>query len=159
MFENHQWKSDSLSSVTLPQVILKHFASKNQLLGFYRSGTLAENGLRSLLELKIQEQPSWYVLRNSSFLIFLVNRRILTSLIQPIKCQCCPPIETSQLICTANQLTDFYMRATLALDGLRQFIFSKESWVSTNSFSIKYTSFSRGFNGNQDVSVVPLLIT
>ena len=58
MFENHQWKSDSLSSVTLPQVILKHFASKNQLLGFYRSGTLAENGLRSLLELKIQEQPS-----------------------------------------------------------------------------------------------------
>ena len=27
-------------------------------------------------------------------------------------------IETSQLICTANQLTDFYTRATLALNGL-----------------------------------------
>ena len=26
---------------------------------------------------------------------------------------CCPHIETSQLICTANQLTGFYMRATL----------------------------------------------
>ena len=31
-----------------------------------------------------------------------------------IKCQCCPHIETTQLICTANQLTGFYMRATLA---------------------------------------------
>ena len=38
--------------------------------------------------------------------------------ISPIKCQCCPHIETRQLICTANQLTDFYMRATLALNGL-----------------------------------------
>ena len=34
-------------------------------------------------------------------------------------CQCCPHhIETSQLMWTANQLTDFYMRATLALNGL-----------------------------------------
>ena len=37
---------------------------------------------------------------------------------QPIKCQCCPHIETSQLICTANQLTGFYMRETQALNGL-----------------------------------------
>ena len=29
-----------------------------------------------------------------------------------------PHIETSQLICTANQLTGFYMRATLVLNGL-----------------------------------------
>ena len=35
-----------------------------------------------------------------------------------IKYQCCPHIETSQFICCANQLTDFYMRATLALNGL-----------------------------------------
>ena len=31
----------------------------------------------------------------------------------------CPRIETSQLICTANQLTGFDTRATLALNGLR----------------------------------------
>ena len=37
----------------------------------------------------------------------------------PIKCQCCPRIETSQLICIANQLAGFYMRATLAFNGLR----------------------------------------
>ena len=30
----------------------------------------------------------------------------------PIQCQCCLHIETSQLICCANQLTGFYMRAT-----------------------------------------------
>ena len=33
------------------------------------------------------------------------------------KCQCCPCIETSQLICCANQLTGFYMRAKLAFNA------------------------------------------
>ena len=28
-------------------------------------------------------------------------------------------IETNQLVCTANQLTGLYMRATLALNGLK----------------------------------------
>ena len=32
-------------NVTLPQVFFKHFASKNQLPGFYISGTLVENGI------------------------------------------------------------------------------------------------------------------
>ena len=35
-----------------------------------------------------------------------------------MKCQCCPHIQTSQLICCATQLTGFYMRATLALNVL-----------------------------------------
>ena len=35
-----------------------------------------------------------------------------------LKCQCYPHIETSQLICCANKLTGFYMRATLAFNGL-----------------------------------------
>ena len=35
-----------------------------------------------------------------------------------IKCDCCPHIKTSQLISRANQLTGFYMRATLAFNGL-----------------------------------------
>ena len=38
--------------------------------------------------------------------------------VSPIKCQCCPHMETSQLICFANKLTGFYMRATLAFTGL-----------------------------------------
>ena len=38
------------------------------------------------------------------------------------KCQCCPHIETSQLIYTARQLTGFYMRATLTLNGLIKLI-------------------------------------
>ena len=33
-------------NVTLPQVLLKHFASKNQLPSFYIGGTLLEYGLR-----------------------------------------------------------------------------------------------------------------
>ena len=40
---------------------------------------------------------------------------------QRIKCQCCPHIETSQLTCSANQLTGLYMRPTLAFNGLRTF--------------------------------------
>ena len=35
-----------------------------------------------------------------------------------IKCHCSPHIKTSPLICCANQLTDFYMRATQGLNGL-----------------------------------------
>ena len=35
-----------------------------------------------------------------------------------IKHQGCHLIETSQLICRANQMTDFYMMATLAFDEL-----------------------------------------
>ena len=35
-----------------------------------------------------------------------------------LKCHCCPHIETSQLICKAKQLSGFYMRATLTLNGL-----------------------------------------
>ena len=38
-----------------------------------------------------------------------------------IKRQCCPHKETSQLICCANQLTGFYMRATQALNELKTF--------------------------------------
>ena len=40
--------------------------------------------------------------------------------VRPIKRQCCPHIETSQLICTANHLTGFYMSATLAFNGLNE---------------------------------------
>ena len=35
-----------------------------------------------------------------------------------IKCKCCPDIETSQLICTANQFNGFYMRTTMAFNEL-----------------------------------------
>ena len=38
--------------------------------------------------------------------------------VYPIKWQRCPHVETSQLICYAKQLIGFYMRVTLALNGL-----------------------------------------
>ena len=38
---------------------------------------------------------------------------------KPTKCHCCLQIETCQLICSINQLTGFYMRATLAFNGLK----------------------------------------
>ena len=34
-----------------------------------------------------------------------------------IKCLCCPHIETSQLICSSNQLTGFYMSVYWHLMG------------------------------------------
>ena len=59
---------------------------------------------------------------------------------QPIKCQCCSHIETSQLICTVNQLTGFYMRATLALDGLKKvyFFISLRRFPSTIKYFAKF---------------------
>ena len=38
---------------------------------------------------------------------------------QPFNGQCPSHIETSQLICRANQLTGFYMRGTLVDKGLK----------------------------------------
>ena len=54
---------------------------------------------------------------------------------QPIKCQCYPHIETSQLICIVNQLTGFFMRETLALNGLNK---SSESRIETIEKGKKY---------------------
>ena len=44
--------------------------------------------------------------------------------LQLIKCQSFRQIETSQLICRANRLTDFYMNATLVLNELIDFTLS-----------------------------------
>ena len=53
MFEKHLWKREN---VALPQVFFKHFACKNQLPGFYISGTLVENGLT-----KFYDKPIWNI--------------------------------------------------------------------------------------------------
>ena len=44
----------------------------------------------------------------------------LINYIKPLSASVALIIETSQLICWANQLTGFYMRATLALNGLKE---------------------------------------
>ena len=46
-----------------------------------------------------------------------------------LKRQSCHHMETSQLICSANQLTDFYMMATLKLNELRS-LFSPTPFTS-----------------------------
>ena len=58
--------------------------------------------------------------------------------VEPIKCQYCPHIETSQLNCSANLLTGFYMRATLALNELNRFpnTFSICMYVIPNMFLV-----------------------
>ena len=45
-----------VENVTLPQVLFKHFAGKNQLPGFYISGTLVENDLKLLLKTQCYAQ-------------------------------------------------------------------------------------------------------
>ena len=52
----------------------------------------------------------------AKYLIYVAGT--LNKFISPIKWQCCPHVETSQLIFCVNQLTGFYMRATLELNGL-----------------------------------------
>ena len=52
----------------------------------------------------------------------------------PIKCQCCPHIETIQLIWIANQLTGFSMRATLALNGLISFVHKRRTYSSKKCY-------------------------
>ena len=43
--------------------------------------------------------------------------------------QCPSHIETSQLICRANQLTDFYVRGTLIVKGLKSVVTVQECCV------------------------------
>ena len=62
---------------------------------------------------------------------------------QPVKCQCCPHIETRLLICCVNQLTDLYMRATLAFNGLNK---RGCSQVFYSKVTIKYFA---NFTGKQ----------
>ena len=45
-------------------------------------------------------------------------------------CQCCPHIENSELICIDNKLTGFYVRATLALNGLKAFKYFRKKALS-----------------------------
>ena len=67
---------------------------------------------------------------------------------KPIKFQCCPHIETSQLVCCANQLTGFYMRVTLAFKGLTHFS-SVAFHIETKSNRITgfYIKYNTGLNG------------
>ena len=56
------------------------------------------------------------------------------------KCQCCPHIETSQLICFANQLTGFYMALTLAFIVLIGFSMTnsrERKWIRLYPFHRK----------------------
>ena len=62
------------------------------------------------------------LLCRASFILLLIFDFNNRNSAEPIKCQCCPHIETSQLICSANQLTTFYMRATLTFNGLIQLL-------------------------------------
>ena len=47
------------------------------------------------------------------------NNIIYLYIIQPIKYQRCPHTETSQFICSANQLTGFHMKTTVPLNESR----------------------------------------
>ena len=84
-----------------------------------------KNRLRSkrlLIKALASEKLLLFRILSEKFKTFVISH-LSMSLI--IKCQCCPHIETSQLICTANQLTGFYIRATLALNGLNTYDFCK----------------------------------
>ena len=59
-----------------------------------------------------------HLFKNTSLKMIEASFRIMIMPYLPIKCRWCPHIETNQLICTAKYMTGFYMRATLAFDGL-----------------------------------------
>ena len=64
------------------------------------------------------------------------------------KCQCCPHIETSQLICFANQLTGFYMRATPAFNGLMPCTQLAMRYEDFDTYSRKIFKISKKFAYN-----------
>ena len=64
-----------------------------------------------------------------------------SSILTRLKCQYSPHIETSQLICCANQLNGFFTKAPLALDGLRTVSDFYYYWLfNFDAFSVKLQS-------------------
>ena len=63
-----------------------------------------------------------FTIKEANMLEYVMQKlfkvKTLLDCFSPIKCQCCPHIETSHLICCADQLPGFYMKATLALNWL-----------------------------------------
>ena len=49
---------------------------------------------------------------------FAETKSMYVNMAQPFNGQCLSHIETSQLICYANQFTGFYIRRTLVVEGL-----------------------------------------
>ena len=62
--------------------------------------------------------------------------------------ECCPHIESSQLICYENQLTGFCMRATLAYNGLKHVYCCKRmllfTWQITSPFQTNKLNLNKG---------------
>ena len=72
---------------------------------------------------------------------------------QPSKYQCCPHIETSQLICSANHLTGFYMMETLAFNELIQLIQSA-IWRFNVTFKNLFISPRISLHGKSTYKVI-----
>ena len=96
------------------------------------------------------------LIKLTKLLILTEEEHLLTFWFQLIKWQCCPHIETSQFIRTANQLTGFYMRATLALNRLSYLCLISDvslvNWKSSTNQSMRRSLFE--FIANSIVKVV-----
>ena len=77
--------------------------------------------LKEKINFKINNVPTWLT-NNYNITITKTNNYD----------QCSSHIETNQLVCSANQLTGFYMRGTLVVKGLIEYkqrnIFLQNSW-------------------------------
>ena len=73
------------------------------------------------------QAPNWYfkvpgIIKTQILFSFLVIKIEILSLdrLNSLNVSHCPHIETSQLICSANQLTGLYMRETLTFNELNE---------------------------------------
>ena len=71
--------------------------------------------------------------------------KVMNSNTRLTKCQCYPHRETSQLICCANQLTSFYVTATLAFNGLMHYSVILVSLLILDAFSLSFWYFITNF--------------
>ena len=85
-------------------------------------------------------------LRSQDISIFVMTFPSCRKTAEPIKCQCCPHIETSQLICFADQLTGFNMRTTLELNGLNEVFTTEQIFLRARNFLYLYPILFIYFN-------------
>ena len=75
-------------------------------------------------------------------LAFLHDFAVPQKIVQPFNDQCRSQIETSQLICPANQLTGFYMRGTLVVKRLKTQRIKKQQSQKRNQKPVKLLRLS-----------------
>ena len=116
--------------------------TKSSICWHFSSVILAWSRFRaaSMWGLKLKFSVNFNLIRYRFSVFDNLKWRVLGALNknEQFKWQCCPHLETSQLICCANQLTGFYVRVTMEFNGLKELPWIKKKKKNNKILHAKF---------------------